>query len=324
LGVVTVPGLPPGYTARRPTLGDDQALLTVVHAAERDALGRDDSTLGEVRELLRLHRTPPETDQWLVETDGQAAAWGMVIDDFGGEQVDLDVYADPAHPEQVRQALLDVLLGRVREHAAARDTSEVIVTAGVIVGDEPYAAALRARGFDVERRFNRLRIELRPDQPFPSAPPAVTLQAFDPTSDADWVDWHATLVGSFAEHWGFEAMSLPSFRDSVVAEDDPEFERWRFGVLDGRRVGICQASGRFAAEGGGWIRNLGVLPAARGRGIARFLLEHVLASYAADGRRWAGLGIDTENVSGALRLYESAGMRPWTQVDAFRRRVHAE
>ncbi len=124
----------------------------------------------------------------------------MVIDDYCGEQVDLDVYADPANPEEVRQGLLD--------------------------------------------------------------------------------------VDSIAEHWGFEAMNLPSFRESVVAEEDPEFERWRFGVLDGRRVGICQASGRFALEGGGWIRYLGVLPAARGRG--------------------------------------SAGMRPWTQVDAFRRRVHAE
>ena len=27
---------------------------------------------------------------------------------------------------------------------------------------------------------------------------------------------------------------------------------------------------------------------------------------------------------GALRLYESAGMRLWMQIDAFRRRVHAD
>jgi len=50
----------------------------------------------------------------------------------------------------------------------------------------------------------------------------------------------------------------------------------------------------------------------------------VLALYVADGRRWAGLTVDTENVTGALRLYESAGMRPWMQIDAFRRRVHAD
>ena len=115
---MTVPGLPAGYTGRRPTLGDAEAILAVVHAAERDALGRDDSTLAEVRELLRLPLTPPETDHWLVEADGEAAAWGLVIDDHGGEQLDLDVYADPAHPEQLRQALLDVLIERVAEHAS--------------------------------------------------------------------------------------------------------------------------------------------------------------------------------------------------------------
>ena len=116
-------------------------------------------------------------------------------------------------------------------------------------------------------------------------------------------------------------MTLDSFHESVQAEDDPEFKRWRFAVVDGRRAGICQASGRFAEDGGGWIRNLGVVAAARGRGAALCLLEHALASYAADGRQWAGLGVDTKNVSGALRLYESAGMRPWRQVDAFRRRL---
>lgn len=61
---MTLPGLPPGYSARRPTLGDAGAILTVVHAAERDALGRDDSTLAEVRELLRL----PQTDQCVSAT----------------------------------------------------------------------------------------------------------------------------------------------------------------------------------------------------------------------------------------------------------------
>jgi mycothiol synthase len=283
---MTIPGLPAGYAVRRPTLADGEAILAVVHAAERDALGRDDSTLAEVHELLRLPRTPTETDHWLVEANGRAAAWGMVIDGHGGENVDLDVYSDPVQPEQ--------------------------------------AAALRARGFVIERRFNQLRVELDPGRPFPSAPHGLALDRFDPTSDSDWKDWHDVLQSSFVKHWGYEPMDLSAFRESVTAEDDPEFGRWRFAVVDGARAGICQASGRFAVDEGGWIRYLGILPAARGRGAARYLLGHVLALYAADGRRWAGLTVDTENVTGALRLYESAGMRPWMQIDAFRRRVYAD
>ena len=85
----------------------------------------------------------------------------------------------------------------------------------------------------------------------------------------------------------------------------------------------CPASGRYSDSGGGWILNLGVLREARGRGVGRYLLEHALAAYAADGRTWAGLGVDTENVSGALRLYESVGMTPALQIDAYERRVAA-
>ena len=320
----TIPGLPAGYSTRRPTLDDAPVLLAVVHTAERDLLGRDDSTLAEVRELLSVRRTPPETDHWLVEIDGRAVGWGMVTDDFGGEQVDLDVYVEPRHPEGIREAVLDVLVHRVRDLARERENAEVTVGAGVIVGDEPYAAALRARGFVAERRFNRLRIDFDGGYPFPTAPPGVAVEGFDAGSDGDWADWHAILFESFAEHWGFEEVGLAAWREALFAEEDPEFSRWRFAVVDGERAGICQVSGRFASESGGWIRYLGVVSTARGRGAGRYLLRQALASYAADGRRWAGLGVDTGNVSGALRLYETAGMRPWMQIDAFRRRVRAD
>jgi ribosomal protein S18 acetylase RimI-like enzyme len=315
--------LPPGYTARRPTIDDAEAILTLVHAQERATIGDEDSTLPEVRELLSLRRTPPETDHWLVMHGDVASAWAMVIDDYGGEQIEIDVYADPAHPGVVREALYDLLIERVREHAAERPNREVMVSVGVHVGDEHSAAALLRRGFAVERRFNRLRIELEPGRPFPSAPDGVALQAFDPGADTDWRDWHTLVDESFSDHWGHEATSLDAFRQSVETEEDPELDRWRFALVDGVRAGICQASGRFATEGGGWIRTLGVVASARGRGAGRYLLEHALASYAYDGRRWAGLSVDTENVSGALRLYESAGMRPWMQIDAYRRRVSA-
>jgi ribosomal protein S18 acetylase RimI-like enzyme len=322
--MTTIPGLPAGYTARRPTLEDAAPLLTVAHAAERDALGRDDSTLAEVRELLSSKRTPPETDHWLVESGSGPVAWGMVTDDYGGEQIDLDVFADPRHPGAIGELLLDVLLDRVRELARVRENAEVTVGAGVIIGDEPYAAALRARGFVAERRFNRLRIDFDGGFPVPSAPAGVALEGFDAGSDRDWADWHEILFASFADHWGFEEVSFGAWREAIAAEEDPEFARWRFATVDGRRAGICQASGRFVSEGGGWIRYLGVMSYARGRGIGRYLLESALASYAADGRSWAGLGVDTGNVSGALRLYESAGMRPWMQIDAFRRRIRAD
>jgi hypothetical protein len=179
---MTIPGLPAGYSVRRPTLADGEAILAVVHAAKRDALGRDGSTLAEVDQLLRLPRTPPETDHWLVESNGQAAAWGMVIDDTAAKTSISTSIQIPSIPN------------RSGKHCSTSCSNA-----------------------------------------FASTP---------------------------VEHWGYEPMDLSAFRESVTAEDDPEFGRWRFAVVDGGRAGICHASGRFAVDEGGWIRSTATIRAA--------------------------------------------------------------
>jgi ribosomal protein S18 acetylase RimI-like enzyme len=47
----------------------------------------------------------------------------------------------------------------------------------------------------------------------------------------------------------------------------------------------------------------------RRRGIALALLHHAFRELAARGKPRAGLGVDSESLTGATRLYERAGMR---------------
>jgi mycothiol synthase len=58
-----------------------------------------------------------------------------------------------------------------------------------------------------------------------------------------------------------------------------------------------------------WIGQLGVRPAARGRGLARAMLLRTLALAASD-FEIAKLDVDSENADGAGRLYESVGFTP--------------
>lgn len=53
---------------------------------------------------------------------------------------------------------------------------------------------------------------------------------------------------------------------------------------------------------------LGVRPAWRGRGLGRALLVHAFGDFHRRGERRVGLGVDSENATGATRLYESVGM----------------
>jgi GNAT superfamily N-acetyltransferase len=69
---------------------------------------------------------------------------------------------------------------------------------------------------------------------------------------------------------------------------------------------ICRQE--YGDPGCGWISTLGVLPDRRGWGIGTALLTDAPAAFKARSLPRGGLDVDVENESGALRLYERAGM----------------
>jgi mycothiol synthase len=56
-----------------------------------------------------------------------------------------------------------------------------------------------------------------------------------------------------------------------------------------------------------YLGQIGVLPHARGRGLASAVITEALWAAAKDGCVGASLGVDSENVTGAMRLYEKLG-----------------
>ena len=59
----------------------------------------------------------------------------------------------------------------------------------------------------------------------------------------------------------------------------------------------------------GWISVLGVRRPWRRRGLGRALLLHAFGELRRRGKLRAGLGVDGASPTGAVRLYENAGMR---------------
>jgi ribosomal protein S18 acetylase RimI-like enzyme len=73
----------------------------------------------------------------------------------------------------------------------------------------------------------------------------------------------------------------------------------------------------------GWVNTLGVRRAWRKRGIGLALLRHSFGELYRRGKRMAGLGVDAENLTGALRLYENAGMYAHLSFDLFEKEIRA-
>ena len=57
----------------------------------------------------------------------------------------------------------------------------------------------------------------------------------------------------------------------------------------------------------------------RSRGLGLALLRQSFADFAARGANRVGLVVDAENTTGAVRLYERAGMRPVRRLDVYER-----
>jgi ribosomal protein S18 acetylase RimI-like enzyme len=69
----------------------------------------------------------------------------------------------------------------------------------------------------------------------------------------------------------------------------------------------------------GWVRSLGVRRPWRRRGLGLALLLASFGAFWERGTRTIGLGVDGENTTGAVRLYEKAGMRVELRIDRFER-----
>jgi ribosomal protein S18 acetylase RimI-like enzyme len=69
----------------------------------------------------------------------------------------------------------------------------------------------------------------------------------------------------------------------------------------------------------GYTEDIAVRRPWRRRGLARALIAQSLAALKQRGMTAAALGVDAENPTGALRLYESLGFRPFKRWTTFRR-----
>ena len=127
---------------------------------------------------------------------------------------------------------------------------------------------------------------------------------------------HAATEEAFAEHFNFEPTTLDDFALLVASEVEPE--RWLLAVDSGEVVGEVLAMCR---EHDIWIESVSVRKPWRGRGLALALLQRQFAALHAEGHDDVFLGVDAQNATGAVRLYERAGMHVWRRFDVFQKMV---
>jgi ribosomal protein S18 acetylase RimI-like enzyme len=286
---------------RRPGVEDAAAVTELIRAYD-EAYGYPPDT--DASDLLsEWEEVELDRDAWLFEVDGRLAGYGCV---YGRRTVHLDIdgYVHPAFAGGgIGSRIRELGEARVRERGVA------CVHNATLHADVRGRELFESRGYAFVRAFFRMAIELDAQPPPAVVPEGLRLA---PLTEGDDPAVHAALQEAFADHWDHEPQEFEAWRRRRA---DSDRSSW-LGVWDGDELAGFSVNdlGRF---GGGWISTLGTRRPWRGRGVATALLLASFAEFHRRGERTVQLNVDAANPTGAVRVYERAGMRVAARADIY-------
>jgi mycothiol synthase len=281
----------------RPITPDDFPAFAAFLADDESELFGRPSRVGVADVTAWLSGPDLSKDTWLFEEDGRlvAAGWIEKHDDTG-------LAIGIVHRDWRGRGLGSELVARNEERL--RELGVGRIHAVTLAPDVAAGPLLTGLGYREVRRFWDMTIELGDDPPpVPRLPEGFRIEPFS-TENAR--AFHEALEEAFAEHWEFQPTPFEKWWERQVAKPDHDPSLW-FLVRTDEDV-VAATRNDPERSGGGWIGAIGVRPAWRGHGLAKALLLQSFREFHRRGQRRVGLGVDSENVTGATKLYESVGM----------------
>ncbi|HLF27172.1 MAG TPA: GNAT family N-acetyltransferase [Anaerolineae bacterium] len=314
-----------GYTWRPPRREDLPALHQMMLAADK----ADDKDWADSLEDMQTRFddpwSNPATDARLaVIPDGQVAAMARIFINPQPEDECRAFMWSEVHPAHRGRGLEEYALNwmearsRQRLQTLPAELPRLLRTS-CLDSQPDNIARLEQLGFRPGRYFYRMRRDLHqpiPDKPLPEG---LTLRTFSLELSRAMLD---ALNEAFRDHWSFELVTAADWEMFFLKRSSfrPELT---FVVMDGEQVAglsyntVSPEDNARRGINEGVIAELAVRRPWRKRGVATALLCQSMRAFKAEGLDYAMLGVDTENLSGALRLYESIGFRPHQRIISF-------
>jgi len=323
--------LPEGFTARGARIEDVEPALVLYNRWSRSVIGRDEITDAQAirNEWASPNFDPAEDIRLVFAPNGQMVGyievwttskplvhpwmWGRVDPDY--EDLGIGTWPMQWAAQRALRELPNVA-------AELRFAPRV----GTFREAEKPKRLFEELGYRHIRSSYHMLIEMDAPVLEPVWPEGITLRTFNPETDAE-AAYHA-MEDSFRDHFGF-----------VEQPFEEGFQRFRHFVLDAQNfdptllflavdersgeiagINICQLHA-FDDPDKSWVGTLGVVRPWRKHGIGLALLRHSFNEFYRRGQRKAGLGVDAQNLTGALRLYESAGMHVEQAFDQYEKEL---
>ena len=308
----------PGAAWRALTIDDIDAYVRLHEAARVADAGVEVMTTAVARHELTDPNCPVETNTLgLALPDGSLAATLMVhlrLQGIESRRVFLWGVTHPAHRGAgVGRAILAWGVARADEILAGQPAGLVRLVEAFKDERLVDAVALHERaGFRPARWYVDMRRDLREPIQAESTPDSIVIREYDAALGDRILAAHND---AFADHWGSEPLTPQIWNRDFVG--DPYFRGdLSFVAFDGDEIAgytinyVAEADWEAAGVRDGWVGQLGVRRPWRKRGLATSLLVRSMRAFRDAGMDAASLGVDAENPTGALGVYERVGFRP--------------
>jgi mycothiol synthase len=286
---------------------DLDEVVRLIEAADRSLGVPPDPVREELVWVWHLPTTRLERDTKLVRDGETLVAYAEATwkDPDAGGPIELVVRIGP---DQAGTGIGAWLMDWAQALAEERGCQGI--RAWVVDRDAYLRELLRSRAFvHVRSVFTMWKVLATEEEP-PPPPEGVAITSYTEADERTLYELHES---TFAGHWGFRPMSFEHWNDFLHGEGwDPSLVF--LARAEGATVGYVVG---FLEEVCGFVGILGVLEPYRGQGIAKALLQRSFAEFSRRGKTDVRLGVDTQNVSGAVGLYESVGMAVHRRYDAF-------
>ncbi|HEY3962224.1 MAG TPA: GNAT family N-acetyltransferase [Gaiellaceae bacterium] len=282
----------------RPATADDAAAIAELYEATLGAA----RVTGVEQISAWLRNTAKLENTCVLEAGGIAGFADFWLEDGC---VGADIVAAPDRADE----LLDWVEARARDAGVAK--VRTFFPAG-----HALARVVEERGYLYWRSAFTMEIELSDEVP-PPVPDGITLRSFEPGDDELL---RAALNEVFRDGAFFTVVSREDFARKFRAAHGFDPSLWLLAEAGDKLVGFAIGFAEYGSdETLGWIWNLGVKRDWRRRGLGGALLQTMFALLRERGLRRVGLGVDAENATGAVALYERAGMRQVGRLDNWRK-----
>jgi ribosomal protein S18 acetylase RimI-like enzyme len=298
---------------------DYPKMVAVVNGSrEADEIDELETLANLTNAYAHLVNSNPYADMLFAEVEGQVVGYARVSwrEALDGSRLyeHLSFLLPQWRGRGVEREMLRFCEQRLHEIAAQHSTEQPrFLQAAVFEGESGKRQLLESAGYAPARYFYEM---VRPDlENIPEAPLPPGLEVRPAQPEHYRLIWEA-LIEAFQDHWGNVSRGEEDYQTWLGGDEfQPHLWQVAWDTATNQVAGMV-LSCIFEEENArlhrrqGWMEDICVRRPWRCRGLARALIAESLRDLRARGMTKAALGVDTENTTGALRLYERMGFRP--------------